>query len=105
MKKITLTVKPKKAISRKAVSKKARTLQVRWKRDKKATGYQVTIARNKKFKKGKKTVFVRKNKTTAKTFKKLKRKKTYYCKVRAYKQVGKTKIYGAYSKARKIKVR
>lgn len=105
VKKITLTVKPKKAISRKAVSKKARTLQVRWKRDKKATGYQVTIARNKKFKKGKKTVFVRKNKTTAKTFKKLKRKKTYYCKVRAYKQVGKTKIYGAYSKARKIKVR
>ena len=65
----------------------------------------MTIARNKKFKKGKKTVFVRKNKTTAKTFKKLKRKKTYYCKVRAYKQVGKTKIYGAYSKARKIKVR
>ena len=105
VKKITLTVKPKKAISRKAVSIMARTLKVRWKRDKKATGYQVTIARNKKFKKGKKTVFVRKNKTTAKTFKKLKRKKTYYCKVRAYKQVGKTKIYGAYSKARKIEVR
>ena len=63
------------------------------------------IAQNKNFKKGKKTALIKKNKTTSKTFKKLKSRKNYYYKVRAYKQAGKTKIYGAYSKAKRIKVR
>ena len=39
------------------------------------------------------------------TIKKLKVRKTYYVKVRAYKKVGKTKIYGDYSKVKKVKVR
>lgn len=104
-KKITITVKPKKAVLKKAKSTKKRTLKVMWKRDTKATGYQVVIAQNKNFKKGKKTALIKKNKTTSKTFKKLKSRKNYYYKVRAYKQVGNTKIYGAYSKAKQIKVR
>lgn len=81
-----------------------RKMTVSWKRDKKATGYQITYARNKKFTKGKKNVTIGKNKTTKRTIKKLK-KKTYYVKVRAFKKVGKTKIYGSYSKARKCRVR
>ena len=104
-KNITITVKPKKATLKKAKSTKKRTLKVMWKRDTKATGYQVVIAQNKKFKKGKKTALIKKNKATSRTFKKLKSRKNYYYKVRAYKQVGKTKIYGAYSKAKRIKVR
>ena len=104
-KNITITVKPKKATLKKAKSTKKRTLKVMWKRDTKATGYQVVIAQNKKFKKGKKTALIKKNKTTSRTFKKLKSRKNYYYKVRAYKQVGKTKIYGAYSKAKRIKVK
>ena len=104
-KKITITVKPKKTTLKKAKSTKKRTLKVMWKRDTKATGYQVVIAQNKKFKKGKKTALIKKNKTTSRTFKKLKSSKNYYYKVRAYKQVGKTKIYGAYSKTKRIKVR
>ena len=104
-KSITITVKPKKATLKKAKSTKKRTLKVMWKRDTKATGYQVVIAQNKKFKKGKKTALIKKNKTTSKTFKKLKSRKNYYYKVRAYKQVGKTKIYGSYSKVKKVKVR
>ena len=104
-KKITIIVKPKKATLKKAKSTKKRTLKVIWKRDTKATGYQVVIAQNKKFKKGKKTALIRKNKTTSRTFKKLKSRKNYYYKVRAYKQVGKTKIYGSYSKVKKVKVR
>ena len=103
-KKITITVKPKKATLKKAKSTKKRTLKVMWKRDTKATGYQIVIAQNKKFKKGKKTALIKKNKTTSRTFKKLKSRKNYYYKVRAYKQVGKTKIYGAYSKIKRIKV-
>ena len=104
-KSITITVKPKKATVKKAKSTKKRTLKVMWKRDTKATGYQVVIAQNKKFRKGKKTVLIKKNKTTSRTFKKLKSRKNYYYKVRAYKQVGKTKIYGSYSKVKKVKVR
>lgn len=104
-KSITITVKPKKATLKKAKSMKKRTLKVMWKRDTKATGYHVVIAQNKKFKKGKKTALIKKNKTTSRTFKKLKSRKNYYYKVRAYKQVGKTKIYGVYSKAKRIKVK
>ena len=104
-KNITITVKPKKATLKKAKSTKKRTLKVMWKRDTKATGYQVVIAQNKKFKKGKKNITISKNKTVKRTIKKLKARKTYYVKVRAYKKVGKTKIYGAYSKVKKVKVR
>ena len=102
-KNITITVKPKKVIGTKAKTGNLK-MTVSWKRDKKATGYQITYARNKKFTKGKKNVTIGKNKTTKRTIKKLK-KQTYYVKVRAFKKVGKTKIYGSYSKARKCRVR
>ena len=103
-KKITVTVKPKKVTGLKAKNGKKR-MTVRWKRDSKVTGYQLTYAQNKKFKKGKKNITIRKNKAVKRTIKKLKARKTYYVKIRAYKKVGKTKIYGAYSKAKKVRVR
>ena len=101
-KKITIIVKPKKVTGLKAKKGKKR-MTVRWKRDSKATGYQITYAQNKKFKKSK-SITISKNKTVKKTVKKLKAKKTYYVKIRTYKKVGKMKIYGAYSKTRKVKV-
>lgn len=97
--------KPEKNALKAAKSTKKRTLKVTWKWDAKATGYQVVIAQNKTFKKGKKTALIKKNKNTSRIFKKLKGRTNYYCKVRAYKQVGKTKIYGAYSKTKRIKVK
>ena len=103
-KSVTITVKPKKVAGLK-VKKGKKRMTVSWKRDKKVTGYQITYAQNKKFKKGKKTITISKNKTIKRTVKKLKARKTYYVKVRAYKKVGKTKIYGAYSGTKKVKVR
>ena len=103
-KKITITVKPKQTAGLK-VKKGKKRMTVSWKWDKKATGYQITYAQNKKFKKGKKTITISKNKTIKRTVKKLKARKTYYVKVRAYKKVGKTKIYGAYSKVKKVNTR
>ncbi len=103
-KNITVTVKPQKAALTKIKPGK-RSLKATWKRDAKATGYEVVVAQNSKFTKGKKTAVISKNKSTAKTFKKLKSKKAYYVKVRAYKKSGKTKIYGAYSKVKKVKVK
>ena len=103
-KNVTITVKPKKVAGLK-VKKGKKRMTVSWKRDKKVTGYQITYAQNKKFKKGKKTITISKNKTIKRTVKKLKARKTYYVKVRAYKKVGKMKLYGGYSKVKKVKTR
>lgn len=97
--------KPKTATLKKVSSTKKGTLKLTWKRDVKATGYQAMVATDKKFKKNKKTAAIRKNKTVTKTFTKLKRGKTYFAKVRAYKKAGKKNIYGAYSKVKKAKVK
>ena len=61
-----------------------------------ANGYCVQYSTNKKFKKAK----------TKLTIKKLKKKKTYYIRVRAYRldEKGK-KIFGPYSKTKKIKIK
>lgn len=101
-KKVTITVVPKKQkITSLKVSKK-NILIVKWKKDKKATGYQIQYSTNKKFKKPK-TVLVKKN-TASAVIKKLKSGKKYYVKVRAYKKSGKGKVYGSYSKAKMKKV-
>lgn len=79
-------------------------IKVSWKKDKKASGDEITYSTKKSFK-GKKTIVVKSNKTTSKVVKKLTSKKKYFVKVRSYKQVGKTKTYGAYSKVKTVKVK
>lgn len=79
-------------------------IKVSWKKDKKASGYEIVYSTKKSFK-GKKTVVVKSNKTTSKVVKKLTSKKKYFVKVRSYKQTGKTKTYGAYSAVKTVKVK
>ena len=79
-------------------------LTVTWKKDKAVSGYQIKVATKKNFK-GAKTYTVKSYKTYKKVIKKLKSKKKYYVKVRAYKTVGKSKVYGAYSAVRSCKVK
>ena len=79
-------------------------LTVTWKKDKAVSGYQIKVATKKNFK-GAKTYTVKSYKTYKKVIKKLKSKKKYYVKVRAYKTVGKYKVYGAYSAVRSCKVK
>ena len=68
-----------------------------------AKGYRILYATDKKFKKGKKTVL---SKATSKTITKLKKGKTYYVKVCAYKFDSKgSKVYGKYSKVKKVKIK
>ena len=68
-----------------------------------AAGYEIKYSTNKKFKKSVKTVrFTGKSKTISK----LKKNKTYYVKVRAYKKdANGNKVYGKYSKVKKIKIK
>lgn len=98
VKKITISVAPKKTTDVKAVSKKSRTLKLSWKRTKGASGYLITYSTDKKFKKGVKKLVISSGKTTSRTIKNLKAKKTCYVKIRAFKTSGKSKIYGNYSR-------
>lgn len=103
-KKITIAVKPKKATLSSAKSKKAGQITLKWKKDSKATGYVISYSTSKSFKKAK-TVTIKKNKTTSTTIKKLKKGKTYYVRICSYKTVGKKKVCGAYSKAKRVTVK
>ena len=90
-----------KVILRVPKNKKGRKLVVRWNAVKDVKGYQLQYALNKKFKK-KKSVQTKKTKYT---IKKLKKKKTYYIRVRAYKMNGKKKVYGKWSTVKKVKIK
>lgn len=101
-------VKPVKKVTVKKQAAKVKAgkkkLTVTWKKDKNVSGYQIKIATKKNFK-GAKTYTVKSYKTYKKVIKKLKAKKKYFVKVRAYKTVGKSKVYGAYSAVRSCKVK
>ena len=85
------------------VNKIKKQLTIKWKKNTKASGYQVVYSTNKKFT-GKKTV--RKAKTTTSyKIKGLKKGKKYYVKVRSYKTVNGKRIYGAYSTAKKATIK
>lgn len=93
---------PKKAVIKKVTSPKKKTIKVKIKKQA-ADGFEIVYARNKKCTKSKKKVRTTK---CVKTIKKLKRKKTYYVKVRAYRKKSDGKrVYGKFSKVKRIKVK
>lgn len=99
------TVKLNKETIKKAVSTKTKTAKITWKKDKNATGYQIAYTYKKGFKKSVKYSYVKNNAKTSTTLKKLKKGKTLYVKVRAYKTVNGKKIYGSYSTVKKVKIK
>lgn len=81
-------------------------IKVTWKKIKNVKGYQVQYSTNKKFKKAKtKTVTIKKAATTKKIITKLKSKKTYYVRVRAYTTKAGKKLYGIWSAKKSVKVK
>lgn len=101
-KKVTFKITPKKTLIEKATAgRKKATLK--WGKVSNSTGYQIVLATNRSFTKNKKEAFVKKS--TSKTVTKLKAKKTYYIKVRAYKTVKGKNIYAPYSKVLKLKTK
>lgn len=101
-----ITIKPKKATVSSLKSSAKKKLTVKWKKDTSVTGYQVQYSTSSKFvKKSTKTSTVSKKSTTSKTVSSLKSKKKYYVRVREYKTVNGKKIYGAWSKAKSVKVK
>lgn len=102
--KITIDVEPGKQMV-KSIKVKNRKLTVKWKKDNRADGYQLQYSQDKKFKKKVSSQTIKNRKTISKTTPKLKKGKTYYVRVRSYKNIkvnGKTKkLYGSWSKVKK----
>lgn len=102
---LNFKIKPKKGSVKKAVSPGSRKIKVTWKKDPYITGYQLMTATDKSFGKNKKTYTISKKATTSKTVSGLKKGTKYYVKVRSYKKVGETKIYGQFSAVKGVKVK
>ena len=101
---VTVISKPKSASIKKVKGAK-KAISVTWKKVSGVKGYQVQVATDKKFKKNKKTVNIKKQKTTKTTVKKLKSKKKYYVRVRTYKIVNGKKVYSSWSKVKSVKTK
>ena len=104
----TILTKPEanlKSASIKKVKAAKKAISVIWKKVGGVKGYQVQVATDKKFKKNKKTVTIKKQKTTKTTVKKLKAKKKYYVRVRTYKIVNGKKVYSSWSKVKSVKTK
>ncbi len=70
------------------------------------TGYQVQVATNKSFTKNRKTKTIRGYKKTSLTVKSLKAKKTYYVRVRTFKDIGLNEdLFSTWSPVKKVKVK
>ncbi|MBR4759222.1 MAG: fibronectin type III domain-containing protein, partial [Lachnospiraceae bacterium] len=82
---------------------KKKAIALKWKKISGAKGYEIQYSTKKNFKKNSKTKTTKKVKYTIKS---LKKKKTYYVRVRAYKtDVAGKKVYGKWSKVKKVKVK
>ncbi len=98
----TFYIVPKKVTISSAKSSAKKKLTVKYKKVTGASGYQIAYSTSKS--KGFKYITVN-AKTAFKVIKKLKSKKNYFVKVRAYKSVGKKKYYGSYSNIKSVKVK
>ena len=95
--------KPARVKIRSLKKKGANKLQVKWKKIKNISGYQIQYALNKKFTRGKKNKNVGKTKTSY-VIKKLQSEKKYFVRIRAYKKSGGVKKYGKWSVVKNCRV-
>ena len=108
-KSLTFRIDPK-AASLKKLKAQKKGFQVTWKKQtSQTTGYEVQYSTKKNFKKGTKTITVKKNSKTSATVSKLSAKKKYYVRIRTYKTVkvnGKnTKLYSDWSSVKNVKTK
>ena len=82
-----------------SVKAKSETFTIKWKKKTNIAGYQIQYSANSKFKKGNKTIKIKKVKTLSKKITGLKPSKKYYVRIRTYKG----KKYSKWSKVKSIK--
>ena len=86
-----------------SLSVKENTVTVKWKKKSKIKGYQIQYSTDSKFKKNKKSIKIKKAKTTSKKISNLKESKKYYFRIRTYKSTNKKTRYSKWSKVKSIK--
>lgn len=86
-----------------SLSVKENTVTVKWKKKSKIMGYQIQYSTDSKFKKNKKSIKIKKAKTTSKKISNLKESKKYYFRIRTYKSSNKKIRYSKWSKVKSIK--
>ena len=82
-----------------SVKTKSEAFTIKWKKKTNIAGYQIQYSTNSKFKKGNKTIKIKKAKTVSKKITGLKPSKKYYVRIRTYKG----KKYSKWSKVKSIK--
>lgn len=82
-----------------SVKAKSEAFTIKWKKKTNIAGYQIQYSTNSKFKKGNKTIKIKKAKTVSKKITGLKPSKKYYVRIRTYKG----KKYSKWSKVKSIK--
>lgn len=85
-------------------NKSSRKLTLTWKKNSKATGYQIQYSTKSSFRSCK-TITIKNRKTIRKTISKLRKKKKYYVRIRCYKTYGGHKYYSAWSSHKAIKIK
>lgn len=85
-----------------SVKTKSEAFTIKWKKKTKITGYQIQYSTNSKFKKGNKTIKIKKAKTVSKKITGLKSSKKYYVRIRTYKIVNKRTYYSSWSKKKNV---
>ena len=83
--------------------KKKHSIIAKWNKKSHASGYQIYYSRNKNFKKTVAKVLVSGGKITSYKGKNFTKGKTYYVKVRAYKNVDGKRVYGKWSVVKRVK--
>ena len=96
---------PAKVKLKKVKNIKKKTISLKFKKVANAKGYQITWSTTKNFTKQKKKTKSKYITKTSYKIKKLKKKKKYYIRVRAYNINGHTKVFGPYSKVKKVRIR
>lgn len=101
---VSFKIKPKKVQFKSLGTPAAKRIKAVWKAQKgKITGYQIQYSLNKNFTKAKtKSKLVKANQALLKS---LKPGKTYYIRVRAFKKTSEGRIYGSFSKVKRVKVK
>ena len=83
---------------------KSKSFTLKWKKNTKASGYQIQYSTNNKFSNGTKTKKISDASTVSATISKLAKGTTYYIRIRAYKTVSDKTYYSGWSSVKNIKI-
>lgn len=102
---VTITVNPAKIAVGKLTNSAKGVVKVTWKANDKLSGYNIQYSTDSKFKTNVETVKISKASITEKALKGLKKNKTYFVRLRAYKTVAGKKYYSSWSTAKSITIK